>query len=137
MPEGDKTGKHGPKLDDEMGHETEGMVRGGGPTHAEEWRQPEPVSDDLGHDPTSRGTSVPPGSPPGMDPEDVQARSAVAQSLLGVRYPASRSELIDHAAAGHATDAIMSMLERLPDREYENMADVGEALGLGRERHRF
>ncbi|PRX01810.1 UNVERIFIED_ORG: uncharacterized protein DUF2795 [Actinomadura viridilutea] len=79
---------------------------------------------------------MPPGSPAGMAPEDVQKRSAVAQSPVGVRYPASRSELIDHAAAGHATDAIMATPGRLPDREYENMADVGAALGFGRESRR-
>ena len=32
--------KHGPRLDDEQKHETEGLVRGGGSTHAEEWKQP-------------------------------------------------------------------------------------------------
>jgi hypothetical protein len=35
--------KHGPRLDDELKHETEGLVRSGHPTHAEEWKEPEPL----------------------------------------------------------------------------------------------
>ncbi|HYZ09678.1 MAG TPA: hypothetical protein VE709_14080 [Pseudonocardiaceae bacterium] len=38
--------KHGARLDDAMAEEVEGMVRGTGPTHAEEWKDPEPPADD-------------------------------------------------------------------------------------------
>ena len=38
--------KHGPLRDEELAHETEGMVRATPqPDHTEEWRQPEPVDD--------------------------------------------------------------------------------------------
>lgn len=38
--------KHGPRQDDQLKHELEGMLRGAGPTRAEEWRDPEPPADD-------------------------------------------------------------------------------------------
>ena len=38
--------KHGPMLDDELKHETEGMMRSGQPAHAEEFRETEGVVPD-------------------------------------------------------------------------------------------
>jgi len=38
--------KHSPREDDALAAEVEGMVRGTGPTRAEEWRDPEPPADD-------------------------------------------------------------------------------------------
>ncbi|WP_051940959.1 hypothetical protein [Phaeacidiphilus oryzae] len=38
--------KHGPALDDEMARETEGLVRSGRHTRAEEWHDPEPPDDE-------------------------------------------------------------------------------------------
>ncbi|WP_035812033.1 hypothetical protein [Jiangella gansuensis] len=38
--------KHGPRQDDELKHELEGMERSGQPTRVEEWRDPEPPADD-------------------------------------------------------------------------------------------
>ncbi|GAB2522389.1 hypothetical protein [Paramicrobacterium agarici] len=39
--------KHGPELDDEMKHETEGMIDGTQPDHVEEFRQTEGMPDDT------------------------------------------------------------------------------------------
>lgn len=38
--------KHGARKDDALAHEVEGMIRGTGPTHVEEWKDPEPPADD-------------------------------------------------------------------------------------------
>lgn len=38
--------KHGARVDDELKHETEAMVRSGRPVQVEEWRNPEPPADD-------------------------------------------------------------------------------------------
>jgi len=38
---------HGQNLDDQMKHETQGMVRGNKPAHAEEFRETEPFPDDT------------------------------------------------------------------------------------------
>jgi len=37
---------HGPRQDENLKHELEGMLRGNGPSRAEEWRDPEPPADD-------------------------------------------------------------------------------------------
>ncbi|WP_309113209.1 hypothetical protein [Saccharothrix sp.] len=46
--------QHGPAVDDELKHEVEDQLRAGGPTHAEEFRDPEmpdaEESADLGLD---------------------------------------------------------------------------------------
>ncbi|TLM88305.1 hypothetical protein [Pseudarthrobacter sp. NamE5] len=39
--------KHNSELDDQMQHETQGMVRGNQPAHAEEFRETEPFPDDT------------------------------------------------------------------------------------------
>jgi len=38
--------KHGPLQDENLKHEVEPIVRGTGPSRAEEWRDPEPPADD-------------------------------------------------------------------------------------------
>ena len=37
---------HSPREDDELKAELQGMIKGGKPTHAEEWADPEPPADD-------------------------------------------------------------------------------------------
>lgn len=36
---------HGPNLDDQLKHETQGLIQGNHPTRAEEWREAETVDD--------------------------------------------------------------------------------------------
>ena len=54
--------KHGPRVDEQLKHELDGMLRGDGPSHAEEWRDPEPPADDdpVLHDPRSPEQAGPP-----------------------------------------------------------------------------
>jgi hypothetical protein len=42
----ERSTKHGPALDDDLKHETEGLVRGGHSTRAAEWNDPEPSGED-------------------------------------------------------------------------------------------
>ncbi|MEW2355683.1 DUF2795 domain-containing protein [Spirillospora sp. NPDC029432] len=133
----ERSDKHGPKVDDELGHETKGMVQGGHSTHAQEWKEAEPTTDEPVWDPAAAAGGGREGSPPGMSAGDVDERSALARSLAGVRYPARPNELIEHLAGGEAPDSAVSALESLPDRAYENLADVAEELGYGREERRY
>jgi hypothetical protein len=119
-----------------MKHETEGLVRGGGPTHAERWKETEPVETDTGRDPTA-GAGRPGAAPPGMTPEDVEERSAVARVLAGVRYPATPGALAEHAAGQGAPDVTVAAIEQLPERSYAGLADVTDELGHGHETKRF
>jgi hypothetical protein len=41
-----ESAKFSPREDDQLKHELQGMLKGGGPTHAEEWADPEPPADD-------------------------------------------------------------------------------------------
>jgi hypothetical protein len=134
---GQQSDKHGPRLDDEIKHETEGMVRGDGPTHAEEFKDPEPVDTDTGRDPTSPGTARPGAAPLGMTPGDVEDRSAMARILAGVDYPATPRTLAVHALDAGAPDVAVAALEELPERQYADFADVAEHLGHGHEERRF
>jgi hypothetical protein len=58
------------------------------------------------------------------------SRSATAQVVLeGVALPASRRQLLSHAARNGGGDAgVMALLKDLPGREYATLDEVGEAL---------
>jgi hypothetical protein len=132
-----KSNKHGPRLDDELKHETEGLVRGDGPTHAEGFKEPEPVETDTGRDPTSAGTARRGGAPAGMTPRDVEDRSALARVLAGVDYPATPRTLAKHALDLGAPEVAVTALEELPERPYADFADVMKELDHGHEERRF
>jgi len=53
---------HGQNLDDQMKHETQGVVHGNQPPHAEEWRETEPFPDDT--DPVEVQEALNPASSP-------------------------------------------------------------------------
>lgn len=55
---------------------------------------------------------------------------SVQKYLKGMDYPATKDELIDHAEEQGADDAVLDLLEQLPDdEEFETPADVSKALG--------
>jgi len=54
---------------------------------------------------------------------------ATLQGLLeGVALPASKQELIRYAREQDDGDGVARLLERLPDREYRSLDEVGETL---------
>jgi len=132
----EKSDKHGPRLDEQLQRETEGLMRGGGPTHVEPGSEPEPVETDAGRDPTA-GTPRDRGTPSGMTAGDVEMRSAFAKVLAGARYPATPGELSAYAAEEGAPELTVQTLDGLPEGTYDGLPDVLEALGYGRETGRF
>jgi hypothetical protein len=55
--------------------------------------------------------------------------AAVAQVVLeGVPLPAGREELVEYARAQRAPGAVLAALERISDKRYEYLDDVGEAI---------
>jgi hypothetical protein len=79
-----------------------------------------------------------PGTPAGTDPADLERRSALAEALGKEVWPADREALVAKAEEGNAPDAVLGQLRRLPDgRQFENLQDVAQALGLGTEQERF
>ncbi|KAB8317794.1 DUF2795 domain-containing protein [Tolypothrix campylonemoides VB511288] len=49
--------------------------------------------------------------------------------LKGVDYPASKEQLIQHAQKQGADDNAISVLQQIPDQEYETPTDVSAAVG--------
>jgi hypothetical protein len=65
------------------------------------------------------------GNRGGNTPNPIELQRA----LKGVDYPATREQLLDKARQAGADDSITGALEQIPDREYEDPAQVSEAVG--------
>ncbi|MFP4072185.1 MAG: DUF2795 domain-containing protein [Desulfovibrionales bacterium] len=53
----------------------------------------------------------------------------IAGSLKGIDFPAGKQDLIEQARHNHADQEVIDELERFPDQEYGNMADVMKGYG--------
>jgi hypothetical protein len=126
----ERSTKHSPRLDEEMQHEVEGMLRSGRSTHAQEWADPEPPAEgdpDVDVAPTSTLVG---GTPVGMDADAVEARAELARWLDRADFPSTGPELVEAARNHQAPDAVVSELQRLPEGQtYERIGDVVRALG--------
>lgn len=122
--------KHNPRLDEELEHEVQGMLKAERATRAQEWREVEPVAEgepDLTADPT--GTLVG-GVPVGMTEDAVVARAELARWLTREPFPGTREDLVEAARDHRAPDVVVAQLERLPeDQTFERIGDVTRALG--------
>lgn len=67
---------HGPHVDDQMKHETQGLVQGGHPTRAEDWRETETIDD---------GVDLEPGNAPDYDAGGAPVAEAGATEPLTER----------------------------------------------------
>jgi hypothetical protein len=126
----ERSTKHSPRVDEELEHEMQGMLKAERGTRAEEWREVEPSAEgdpDVDADP--EGTLVG-GTPVGMDADAVVARAELARWLDRADYPNSGSGLVEAARDHRAPDAVVAELEKLPaDDTYERIGDVVRALG--------
>jgi hypothetical protein len=122
--------KHSPRVDEEMEHEIQGMLKGEHATRAEEWREVEPVAEgepDIDANPA--GTLVG-GTPVGMDADAVVRRAELARWLGRADFPSDGPALVEAALDHRAPDAVVDELRRLPEGEtYERIGDVVRALG--------
>ncbi|MEU2773751.1 DUF2795 domain-containing protein [Streptomyces sp. NPDC007162] len=113
--------------DDEMKHELQGLLRSGHPTRSEEWNDPEPPADD---DPELFRAGVAPGV--GEQPSPEAVRLLLARSLTRHDFPAEPSELTRTLRRGHAPDALVERVSRLPHRtRYDSMLALAEAVTAG------
>ena len=126
----ERSTKHSPRVDEELEHELQGMVKGGRATRAEEWRQVEPVAEgEPDIDAAPAGTLVG-GTPVGMDADAVEARAELARWLDRADFPSTGPELVEAARDHRAPDAVVAELERLPAGDtFERIGDVVRALG--------
>jgi hypothetical protein len=68
------------------------------------------------------------GNPENLVPQFSQ----IAHALIGIDLPQDKQGLIDQAEANSAEPEILSIIEGLPERQYETMADVIGAAGESR-----
>ncbi len=79
-----------------------------------------------------------PATAPGTNQADLDRRAALAEHLGKEVWPADRDTLVAKAQESNASDAVLGQLRRLPEgRQFENVQDVAQALGLGTEQQRF
>jgi hypothetical protein len=112
--------KHGPVRDEELARETEGIMRGSAQhTHAEAWREREPVDDAI--PPVTRG-----------DPDPAVAdRAELARIMTRDWFPADRSGLLARLTDAEAAPGLIARVAGLPERErFGGVHDVLEALGI-------
>jgi hypothetical protein len=126
----ERSTKHSPRVDEELEHETQGMMKAERATRAQEWREVEPQAEgdpDLDANPAGTLTG---GTPVGMDADAVTARAELARWLTRAPFPGSRDDLVQAARDHQAPDAVVAELGRLPDGEtFERIGDVVRALG--------
>lgn len=125
--------KHSPMVDDALKHDTASLV-GASPVEArsDEFREQEgPAEGEPTPDVRIHGgrDSEIPGV--GLTLDDIEGRTELARFLEHRQFPAHPEELAAHAEERHAPAAIVEQLRRAPDRLYENVAQVWEALGGG------
>lgn len=124
--------KHTPRVDEELDQETASITHGA-PVVARsrsDLRQEDPG------EVVRAPASVPGGTPEGMSPEDVEIRAELARSLRPSVFPAHPSSLVEVAEGEQASTLVIAFLRKLPDREFEVLEDVYEALGEPGEQHR-
>ena len=97
--------KHGPAHDEQMAHETGGMVRGSAQCpHGEEWRETEPVENAV---PPPRRA---PSGNPRPESRDIELRSELSRVVPRDFFPADRDELLGRLAD---TDTPPDLAERI------------------------
>ena len=59
---------------------------------------------------------------------DNTSAADVQAALSGIDYPASREHLVEYAGGQRAPESVLNALRNLPEREYSDAADVGQAV---------
>jgi uncharacterized protein DUF2795 len=125
------------RQDDALKHDTEGLVRGGHATHAEEWKGSEPSGEDQ------PSVSLVPDPPPaegsdGMSTAEVEARAELASYIGRADYPLVGQQLLELVMERDAPDRVLDEVRRLPSGQtFENLQAVWVSLGHEVEQHRF
>ncbi|OAA25602.1 Protein of unknown function (DUF2795) [Frankia sp. EI5c] len=125
--------KHGPARDEMLAHEVGGLVRARRDTRVDEWRSPEPPSEDspaVAARPD--GVGVLGGAPAGMTPADVEERSELARWLGRAVFPAERNEVVDHLRHQHAPDRVVDEVRGAPEGvQFTSLGQLWRALRPG------
>jgi hypothetical protein len=130
--------KHSPLVDDQLKHETEGLVRAGRSTHAEEWKDAEPSGEDQPDADLAPAGTLHGATPEGMDGDDIEGRAELAGFIGKDRYPLVREQVIDLVIDGQAPDRVIDLVRRLPSgQQFQNINEIWTAVGGHVESERF
>ena len=130
--------KHSAMRDDALKHETEGLVRSGHTTHAEEWKDPEPSGEDQPDADRAPDSTLHGGTPAGMTDEDVEGRAEIATYLGKSSYPMVGAQILDLVIDRQAPQRVIDLVKRLPSgRQFHNVNEVWAAVGGRVESERF
>ena len=130
--------KHSPMVDDQLKHETEGLVRSGRSTHAEEWKEAEPSGEDQPDADLAPSGTLHGGIPQGMEADDVEGRAELAGFIGKDAYPLIREQILDLVIDGEAPQRVVDLVRRLPSgTQFHNVNEVWTAVGGATESERF
>ncbi|GGM04056.1 MULTISPECIES: DUF2795 domain-containing protein [Micromonospora] len=132
--------KHGPRLDEQLSREVEGLVQGPGAagSRVDEFRQAEPAGEDQPEPTTAPAGDLRSGSPQGMTSGDVEERSRLGRFIGLSALPGDRDTLVRNARDNDAPDDIVAALEGLPaGTTYRTVSEVWAALGHKNETTRW
>jgi hypothetical protein len=130
--------KHSPLRDDELKHETEGLVRSGHGTHAEEWKDAEPSGEDQPDSDLAPQGTLHGGTPSGMSADDVEGRAEIASYIGKESYPLIREQVIDLVMDRNAPGRVVDLVKRLPaGQPFHNVNEIWAAVGGHVEHDRF
>jgi hypothetical protein len=118
--------KHNPRVDDQMVHESSGLLQGRtfGEGRAEGFSHESP-EDDAG---AGRRPEVEiPNTP--VQPDEIELRADLAACLRPSAFPGSADDLRAVAREEFAPQPVLDLLAILPDGTYQTVAEVWEATG--------
>jgi uncharacterized protein DUF2795 len=58
-----------------------------------------------------------------------QSPANIAKYLGGIDFSADKDDIVEHAEEQNADDEVLSVLQRIPDKQYGNMADLMKGVG--------
>ena len=130
--------KVSPRADEELKHRTEGLVRSGHATHAEEWKDPEPAGEDQPDADRAPDGTLHGGVPQGMSAEDLDGRAELAGYIGKAAYPLVREQVLDLVIDGAAPQRVVDLVRRLPSgQRFTNVNEIWTAVGGHVEADRF
>jgi hypothetical protein len=122
--------KVAPRLDDELKHDTDGIVKGGHDPRVEEWKGSEPPGEDQPTVGRRPGESAAEGPLDGMSAADIEQRSQLASYIGRADYPLDRDAIVAILADRDAPDRLVTMVAGLPDgAAFDNLQDLWRQLG--------
>jgi hypothetical protein len=130
--------KHSARVDDELAHEVDGIVKGTAGGRAEEFREAEPAGEDQ-----PESSMVPEGDdgsgvPQGMTPEEVELRSRFGRYINRSALPGDRDRLRADAERNEAPDDVLAEIDRLPTGvRFQTVSEAWAALGHHNETQRW